>query len=908
MKKYFLSLVLGISTAICISAQQAPVEGGFSDILNYVQRAMRFNQAAPQEKVYLHFDNTGYFKGETIRFKAYLRRMDNEKPSNISTVLYVELVNPIGDVCERRTLKVEDGEAEGDILLDSIVGASGFYEVRAFTRYMTNWGTNAVFSRVLPIFSKPKQEGDYKNARIDKVSAQNRLPNTRVTEDGKAIVSTTDMKLSSVKFYPEGGDLVRGLKSRVALAVTNSEGRHQAVKGTLLNAQKQPIGTVETDETGRGVFDVLSDNTAKYVQLPDDKGKNKDYQLPEAKPEGCVIRIDNSEEDFITVNIASTLALQGKLLGYVIMHNGNVVAVDTLTAEPENRRLISRYSVPQGVNQFTLFNSQGQILAERLFFFMPFISDTDSIYVTTELRSLTPCCKVELDIQAEPNSSISFSAMDAATMTNGKEGNMKTWMLLSSDLSGYIDSPDYYFESDDEEHRKAADLLMMVQGWRRYDWQLMSGQKVLDKIEPNEDGLYLFGKLSHRKKKRDVSDVELSVVLFNSYGQSMSGKAITDSLGRYSFQLPDCEGDWVMQVKSKREGEAQNYIIGIDRHFSPAMRILSPYETTMMPVGECNFFKTSADEADEPEEFVSITKKVHLLPTVKIRKRRILGDLSVNWFDDTEAMSVASVYYDCDTYSDEIGDRGDEIPTFDTWLKEKNSLIDGLCDPGWDEAVYVMPDEGGVQEGTPGKVIRLIDEASESGSSPERIRDAIYETPNQKPIVCYRSGLTYDRRPIVWIVNNMFCTITNFQPSTFRFSRTNNETGVIERPDFLNVARSVYFTENIQSIEKYISSTDLAALHPVIAFVYTHPLFSFKEKGLRKTHFYGYNSPTKFQMEDYSIMPPMEDFRRTLYWDANVKTDAEGKAKVQFYNNSSATQFFISAEGMTPEGKILISE
>ena len=68
---------------------------------------------------------------------------------------------------------------------------------------------------------------------------------------------------------------------------------------------------------------------------------------------------------------------------------------------------------------------------------------------------------------------------------------MKTWMLLSSELSGYIDSPDYYFEADDAEHRRAADLLMMVQGWRRYDWQLMSGQKVLEKVEPNEDGLYM---------------------------------------------------------------------------------------------------------------------------------------------------------------------------------------------------------------------------------------------------------------------------------------------------------------------------------------------------------------------------------------------------------------------------------
>ena len=195
MKNIFYGLMLGISMYLCAGTMNVAAQTGDDNpevtrLLAYMQRAMRFNQAAPQEKVYLHFDNTGYFKGETIRFKAYVKRMDTNKPSGISTVLYVELVNPIGDVCERRTLKIEDGEAEGDIKLDSIVGASGFYEVRAFTRYMTNWGTPAVFSRVFPIFNKPKEDGNYTNAVIDKVGFRHRLPNTRVDDEGKVAEQT----------------------------------------------------------------------------------------------------------------------------------------------------------------------------------------------------------------------------------------------------------------------------------------------------------------------------------------------------------------------------------------------------------------------------------------------------------------------------------------------------------------------------------------------------------------------------------------------------------------------------------------------------------------------------------------------------------------------------------------------
>lgn len=908
MKHTLLSMFIGLFVIGTTTLKAQSESGDYNQLLAYMQRAMRFNKAAPQEKVYLHFDNTGYFKGETIRFKAYVKRMDSDRPSNISTVLYVELVNPIGDVCERRTLKVVDGIADGDIKLDSIVGASGFYEVRAFTRYMSNWGTSAAFSRVFPIFNKPKVEGNYSNAVIDKVSFRHRLPNTRIDEDGKVAESTTDLEMNSVKFYPEGGDLVKGLTSRVAFTVTNKEGKRVAVKGSLLNAQKQKLGAVETDETGRGVFEVCPMLMPEplYVQLPDEKGKMREYKLPEAKEEGCVLTLDMMDDTEITATIHSTSGIQGRLLGYVLMHNGTILDCDTMTAQPFIVKRFEKLSLPAGVSQFTLFNSEGRILAERLFFLMPFASESDSIFVTTNLRSLSPCCKVELDLQAAPNSSISFSAMDAATMTNGKEGNMKTWMLLSSEVSGYIDSPDYYFEADDVAHRRAADLLMMTQGWRRYDWQLMSGQKVLEKVEPNEDGLYIFGQLTSKSKKRDVGNVDLSMTLFNRDGQSMSGKAKTDSLGRYSFKLPDCSGDWALQIKSEKEGEAQNYVIAIDRHFSPAMRLLSPYETEMLPVGECNFFKNNQEEKEE--EFVSITKKVHVLPTVKVKTRRILGDLHVSWYDEDWAQSKASVYYDCDTYADEIADRGEELPTFDTWLKSKNSLIDGVADPLPSHQIFVQPTEIGVADANAGKVLNLAKEADEHGSSPEHYKETLLSKSGEKPVFGSDNGLMYDRRPIVWIVNNMFCCISGYKGTRLTFTKTNNDTGILERPEFLNEAKSVYFTENLTVLNDYIQSTDLMGANPVIAFVYTHPLFYFKTKGLRKSHFYGYNMPTKFEMEDYSILPPTEDFRRTLFWDANVKTDQDGKAKVEFYNNSSAKEFFISAEGMTADGKLLISE
>ena len=90
-------------------------------------------------------------------------------------------------------------------------------------------------------------------------------------------------------------------------------------------------------------------------------------------------------------------------------------------------------------------------------------------------------------------------------------------------------------------------------------------------------------------------------------------------------------------------------------------------------------------------------------------------------------------------------------------------------------------------------------------------------------------------------------------------------------------------------------------------YVYEHITFTTEsQKGLRRTYFQGFNIPSTFQMEDYNVIPPMADFRRTIYWNPDIRTDKEGKAKVEFFNNSTCQEMYISAEGMTEDGRILI--
>lgn len=872
-RRLFTLLCLAVSLTYTYASEDSVAIVRPSDnIMTYLRQAMHFNLYNPQEKVYLHFDNTGYFKGEYIRFKAYVTRCDTERKTDLSHILYVELINPSGDVVEKRKLKIVDGEAEGDIKVDSIQ-TTGFYEVRAYTRYMTNWGMHACFSRVFPIFKSPNKEGDYSRLELDQFSYKKRLPNTR-TED-EQVTKETYVRTLTMRFYPEGGYLVNGLKSRVAFSVTDGDGKYACTTGVLTDDSGVNICEIVTDTLGRGIFEFTPQVGKTYQALmnlqqdANKRSKEKRFELPKAKAEGTVLSLNMLDDERITVTINNTLGMQGRLMGYALMHNGTIVNCDTITAEQENTFSFTRRDLPEGVSQLTLFDSNGQILSERLFFICPTHKSSDSIQITSATTMLTPCCKVRFKLQTAPGASLSFSAVDASTMNNGQSGNMRTWMLLASEVRGYIDRPEYYFEADDRKHRKDADLLMMIQGWRRYDFQLMTGQSTFENRQPIEDKLYLFGQVKSKRKKYTPDDVDISAFMYNKKGEVIEGQLRTDSVGKYNYIVPDITGEWTLQMISKKEDKERNYYICIDRHFSPQKRYIYPNEASMHPMGQPNFKPSVQKAEEEASDYENVTKNTHLLPTIKVKAvRRVMGDTSnVLWFDEGGAQRHSAIRYNCDDDTDRYADKGEDAPLFFDWLKNKNPFFD-----------YEQPILG------------------DSGS---------------RGYVLLEERTTYNERPIIWIVDNTFWGITGLTSSTIakiHVMDSNNNTGVVYVPDFLDIAKSLYISEDLSSIKQYVLAEGLESLNAVVFFVYRHPLFGVKQKGLRRTHFEGFNVPTAFEMEDYSVLPPAEDFRRTLYWMPNLKTDTNGTATVEFYNNSSCKAMYISAEGMTNDGKILTNE
>lgn len=893
-KRTLLVALLFLSVS-SICAQQI---GNEAPIMSYLREAMHFNRAIPQEKVYLHLDNTGYFENETVWFKAYLVRTDRSSPSDLSKVLYVELLNMSGDVIKTTKWPVDSlGQSRGDLKLDSLLG-SGFYEIRAYTRYMTSWGPLACYSRVIPVFKKPSEEGNYSDLSIRPRLYKHRDPNNRDRSDSlhakamdEGLSSSEMLKTISVQFFPEGGKLIEGKKSRVALMAADDNGYPYQSEGFVVNGNGDVLALVNTDSLGRGVFEVTPDGSPLSMQMRNRKsGESRSVQifpLPPAEKEGCVLTLDAVSDDML-VSVQCSDSLVGSPLGCVLMHEGNILYCDTMEALPLVEIELDRSRQHPGVSQFTVFDSLGRILAERRFFICPRSSSDDRVLVSSAAARLRPCGKVILDVQSLPYSTISLSAIDAGSMTNGKQGNIRTWLLLSSDVRGYISNVDYYFESDDKAHRESADLLMLTQAWRRYDWEEMAGVKPMANPQPVEDKFYVFGKLNVYRKHNPASHVAMEAFLYNESGESLVGSTVTDSLGRYAFEMPFVDGEWKMQIYTRLNDKRKTYYVGIDRQISPLPQYVSRSATSILHPLAPNLFVLHADVGEsgaEEEEFIPITKKNHVLKnvTVKARRRYFTND-DWKYKNESWGREHATLYYDIDREREDILDRGLPTPTIFEFLFMRNSMFQ---------------------------------------ASSRSVLSSRQETEGKNVELHANEHFSYGGRPIKWIVDNgdtqcvldtslstlskmgkVLCTQINYAEMV----SDEIPAGVTSNSGTLLYSFFPIWMEEIKSL--YVVPYSPKEVHQAVrVYLYTHKRFTTEsQKGLRRTYFQGFNKPSAFQMEDYSVVPPMADYRRTIYWAPDVRTDASGKAKVEFYNNSTCREMYISAEGMSDDGRILCNE
>ena len=864
MKKYTLIIAWLLVSIASVSAQNSP----FQSLLSYLQNTYQFSQICQQEKVYLHFDNTAYFQGDIIWFSAYVVNASTQSPAP-SKVLYVELLSPNGVVLKQLKLKVENGRASGSIPLVDVSTEearalrgvmalpSGFYEVRAYTRTMLNFDDAGVFSRVFPVYETPKKEGDYSNPTMQ------RWDNPYDMQRPEA----EKTKSLSVTFYPEGGNLVMGVANRIAFKAIGANGQGVEVSGSIDQDEQEPT-ILTTLHDGMGYFTFTPTKKRHSAEFTFE-GKKYSFRLPEPIDEGYALYVDNLRAGQLRGQLKGYAGCPDELLGVMLINKGMVCYFDTLSIQDGVALIdIPKEKLPTGVHQLTLFNAKGQVFAQRQLFVNNGI-EAGAIHISTTTSNYEPFAPVVLGVQTTaPDgnpmpATISLAVRDQQNLGTAYNDNLLTNLLLSSELKGYIHKPEYYFENSDATHTRALDLLMMTQGWTRYNWKQMS------RVEPFyikhyvEDGLVIDGCVLGRMKDTPIEGATVKMTLYSpDRSQKQESTVTTDKDGCFGFAVEEFYDKWDMFLSVTRNDKEIDCRIRLDRASRPAVKA---YTATDTHLPQHIATLDTALYAVEKDPFLQeVPDSIFLLDNVDVHGRKKYIDFltfkAYNAEEDTE------FHLDQGKYTYMVRD----------YLAEKGYNID-----------YSRYD-GVIPEGLSTRDEVMAWTLEQCPINNRRVLWYLHNEDSKWMKASYTPGFDIDMEDVKSII---------VYDSPFEFA-------------YHPIVREALAPDIIDSLNQPKTLNDVTftrGLYIIDITMYPKGLRRSQVKGQRQTTFRGYTSGTEFYAPEYPDGPIKGDvdYRRTLYWNPALTTDDNGQAEVLFYNNGYSKQFHISAEGITPQGIIL---
>jgi hypothetical protein len=475
----------------------------------------RYISEHPQEKVYLHTDRQTYAAGETIWLKAYLTAGPFHIPSSLSSTIYVELIASDGEIIQQHKLFTPDGFTSGHLELSDSV-RSGNYLLRAYTNWMRNSGEEFFFHRPLKIW----------NSQV-------------ITEPSSTIPETEfGTEKLDIQFFPEGGNLVQGILSKVAFKVIGEDGLGKTVKGKILEGDAV-ITEFESNSLGMGVFPLLPKKGKIYrAQV---EGSEIDLDLPIAQESGLVMSVSNSSQsEDIVVKIQSTEKCHISKINLLAQTRGLVCA--SSRADLANRVVfvrIPKKEFPTGIAQITTLDENGNPLAERLVF----IDHQDQLLLSAvpDKSNYAPREPIRIDINAKDKdgkpveANFSMSVFDKSQVPfDEDQETIQSNLLLSSELRGQIENPGYYFNPENPDREVALDYLLLTQGWRKYRIQEALNGDLPKPTYRIEKGITITGQLTDPKTNKPIASGTASYL--SLFPISESRTTASDSQGNFEFK------------------------------------------------------------------------------------------------------------------------------------------------------------------------------------------------------------------------------------------------------------------------------------------------------------------------------------------------------------------------------------
>ncbi len=526
---------------ICCCSMFVHAQNTNSKFVDIIAGLDSLQAVSPIEKAHLHIDKPFYSVGDTIWIKAYVTTQNNQL-SALSRLLHVELIND-DSVKTHLVMPITNGQAWGAITLYDTLYRTGNYTLRAYTNVMRNFDDDYFFNRQIAI--------------------GNALPKTAQILDSPALspslVATATSAASdndiSLSFFPEGGNLISNIAAVVAFKAIGKDGLSRNVNGYIVDEQGNKVTTFTSEHAGMGTFKLFAKPGSSFTAV---YGAEKRVALPAIQPEGYSMAISQNKDNVLLKIISSAGISDGDAITIVAQANNEVLY--TAKAALKAHGLITAIKKSRfagGIVQFTLFDKNFSPVAERLIFVNHPEGNIRLVLTDAEADSKKPDTKryklTAVYGDGKPVSGAFSMAVTSATKVAYDENNEVTilsGLLLTSNLKGHIEQPNYYFTDTSALKRKQLDNLLLTQGWRRFIWQdVMAGNFKTNLRAPEQGDV---AGIVTDEQQRPVAGARVNLLIKGKDGALLD--TISDANGKFTFKevFLSRDDDFIISATDKK--------------------------------------------------------------------------------------------------------------------------------------------------------------------------------------------------------------------------------------------------------------------------------------------------------------------------------------------------------------------
>ncbi|MBC3758422.1 hypothetical protein H7U19_08410 [Hyunsoonleella sp. SJ7] len=717
---------------------------------------------------------------------------------------------------------------------------------------------------------------DLITAKIKVKLADTKLKNRKRKVEGtysKIIALNKDVL--DLQFFPEGGKMIDGLENKVAYKAINYKGLGAVVSGHIVDETDSIIRPFTTNDLGMGfTYFKPSKSKSYYGKIISKEGVAYKYPLPKVKSTGYLISAGETR-DYMSLTVKSNIQNTENL--YVeVRSRGVLIRKHAFTLENGmHEAFVKKAELPNGIVYITLFTSYDAPVCERLFFnykeekIVNITANTDKEFYGKRQKT---ALKVSVSDVDDSPVKVNFSAlvMDKNKLgsTQKVQPNMLSYFLLNSELKGFIENPNYYFDSNNKLRKRDLEALMLTQGWRDYIYDKTDTGSNFE-FQPETEAV-ISGKVrsNFNKNKTPKKPINLTMITKPSFSVHTQE---TDSLGAFTFSLNNLFADEhsILIQSTNKKGAPKDYNITLDDAIAPPKVKYKTEETvTLADTIYKTFIEESIVQYNTNNDFKTTTETV-ALDAVELTGYNITP----------EREKIFKLHGPPDTVIE-----NEEL------VKEEEDWMSGL----YDLLRTKFPDDIYFQN------VYLPVQAFDLGPD---LKDTPYR-PIAVPKIANTNhafvfidgeiveGRDYPLLPALTVENIKSVEILRrLKGSILRYYQE-----VFPRMDVLRISAMI---GNEAPIVGIISIYTYGSIG-IAAIGSTKGIFQGKVSGFSaKREFYA-PKYDKLEDEDWDI----PDLRSAIHWKPLAETDEDGNAKVEFYNGDNTGDILVVVEAITPDGKI----